>query len=146
CRDHAEEGGNLQLLQQVFGRKEARRIEAAENQQRDDAGKGGRHRRVDVAQEFRHAARSTARCRRIAHPNHSSRFLTRNSANAPRLTATSRTTPWKSGCHSGSKTKTKSRSPMVRKAKAPKMAPMALPRPPNSDTPPSTTAAIENNV
>ncbi|WP_206521117.1 hypothetical protein, partial [Mesorhizobium sp. M7A.F.Ca.AU.002.02.1.1] len=30
----------------------------------------------------------------------------------------------------------------MRKASAPKMAPMALPLPPNSETPPSTTAAI----
>ena len=35
---------------------------------------------------------------------------------------------------------------MVRKASAPKIAPIALPVPPNSDTPPSTTAAIENSV
>ena len=35
---------------------------------------------------------------------------------------------------------------MVRKASAPKIAPMALPVPPNSDTPPSTTAAIEYSV
>ena len=61
-------------------------------------------------------------------------------------TASSSTTPWNSGCHSGSMSKTKSRSPMVRKASAPKIAPMALPLPPNSDTPPSTTAAIEYSV
>ena len=32
---------------------------------------------------------------------------------------------------------------MVRNISAPKIAPMALPEPPKSDTPPSTTAAIE---
>ncbi len=31
--DDAEERGDLQLLQQIFGRQEARRIEAAEDQQ-----------------------------------------------------------------------------------------------------------------
>ena len=35
---------------------------------------------------------------------------------------------------------------MARKASAPKIAPTALPRPPNSETPPSTTAAIELSV
>ena len=35
---------------------------------------------------------------------------------------------------------------MVRNIKAPKIAPIALPEPPNSETPPSTTAAIEKSV
>ena len=35
---------------------------------------------------------------------------------------------------------------MVRNISAPKIAPTALPEPPNSDTPPSTTAAIEYSV
>ena len=42
--------------------------------------------------------------------------------------------------------KTKSRSPTVRRTKAPKIEPMALPDPPNSDVPPITTAAIELSV
>ena len=58
----------------------------------------------------------------------------------------SSTTPWNSGCHNGSTLKTNSRSPMARNASAPKIAPTALPRPPNSDTPPSTTAAMEYSV
>ena len=39
----------------------------------------------------------------------------------------SSTTPWNSGCHSGSRSKTNSRSPMVRNINAPKIAPIALP-------------------
>src|SRR5450631_2837469 len=50
------------------------------------------------------------------------------------------------GGQSGSRLKTKSRSPMVRNISAPKIAPIALPEPPNSETPPSTTAAIEYSV
>ena len=42
-------------------------------------------------------------------------------------------TPWNSGCHSGSRSKTNSRSPIVRNAKAPKIEPIALPAPPASD-------------
>ena len=34
----------------------------------------------------------------------------------------------------------------MRNMSAPKIAPIALPEPPNSDTPPSTTAAIEYSV
>ena len=40
----------------------------------------------------------------------------------------------------------KSRSPMVRSTKAPKIEPMALPTPPISEVPPITTAAIEFSV
>ena len=127
--DDAEKRRDLQLLQQIGRRQEARRIEAAEKQQQDDAGKRRDHRRIGASQELRHAA-CQALHRRVAHWNHSSRLRTLNSPNAPRLTANSSTTPWKSGCHSGSKSKTKSRSPMVRKASAPKIAPMALPLPP----------------
>ena len=35
---------------------------------------------------------------------------------------------------------------MVRKINAPNTAPTALPAPPNSDTPPITTAAMESSV
>ena len=88
--------------------------------------------RVGAAQRAGEAA-AEAGLRGVAHSNQSRRLRTRISPKAPMLTASSSTTPWKSGCQSGSKSKTKSRSPMVRKASAPKMAPMALPRPPKSD-------------
>ena len=76
----------------------------------------------------------------------SSRLRTRSSRSAPRHTAAISTMPWNSGCHSGSTLNTNSRSPIVRNISAPKIAPIALPEPPNSDTPPSTTAAIEYSV
>ena len=64
----------------------------------------------------------------------------------PRLTANSSTTPTNSGCSTGFMSNTNSRSPTVRITNAPKIEPMALPEPPNSDVPPITTAAIELSV
>src|SRR6185436_6816690 len=70
----------------------------------------------------------------------------RSSRTDPRQTAATSTIPWNSGCHKGSTLNTKRRSPIVRNISAPKIAPIALPEPPNSDTPPNTTAAIEYSV
>ena len=129
--DDAEEGGDLELLQQVFGRQEVRRIEAADEQQQRRCSRTA----VATAGSTRgRSAGSMARrsadggCRSSLMRTSPSRLRTRNRRDAPRLTASSSTTPWNSGCHSGSKSNTNSRSPIVRKASAPKMAPMALPR------------------
>src|ERR1700752_1266131 len=54
--------------------------------------------------------------------------------------------PWKRGCHNGSTLNTNSRSPIERNISAPKIAPIALPDPPNSDTPPRTNGAIAYSV
>src|SRR5437773_1582971 len=82
----------------------------------EDAAKGGGRRRVHI----------TGKCGQSghlgAHPNRSRRLRMRNSRKDPRLTAASRMTPWNKGCHKGSKSKTKRRSPMVRSTSAPKMA------------------------
>jgi hypothetical protein len=50
-RDDAEERGDLELLQQIFGREEAPRIERAEEQERDHATEGDGDRAVDAGGE-----------------------------------------------------------------------------------------------
>src|SRR5690606_8725056 len=116
--DEAEEGRDLELLQQVVGREEAGGVEAAGQQQHDDEADGDGDRAVDG---FQH---------RLHQLNSSRRVFTRNTRAAPRLTAPSSTTPWNRGCHSGGRSKTNSRSSMVRRMKAPKIEPTAPPAPP----------------
>ena len=53
--------------------------------------------------------------------------------------------PLNSACQSGSKSKTKSR-PLTEEGERAKDRADALPLPPNKDTPPITTAAIELSV
>ena len=125
-RDYAEKGSHLQLLQKVFGRQEAARVERAHQEERNDAGERHQDRAIDPPEE----PVAEPRLRQPAHRKSSSRFLTRKSRAAPSETAASRTTPWNSGCHSGSRLKTNKRSPMVRNISAPKIAPIALPEPP----------------
>src|SRR5689334_6078005 len=94
-----------------------------------------------------HPGAPASRHRAMARQPYSSRRLRmRSRRHEPRHTAPRSTSPWNSGCHSGSTLKTNSRSPIVRNMSAPKIAPIALPDPPNRDTPPSTTAAIEYSV
>src|SRR6266403_1460326 len=132
--DDAEEGGDLKLLQQIGGGEEVRGIEAAGEQHDADEGEG---KEFGPDEGARHGA---------AHPKSSRRLRRRKMRAAPRLTAVSRTMPWKRGCQSGGRSKTKSRSSIVRRTKAPKIEPMALPAPPKSEVPPMTTEAIELRV
>src|SRR4029077_20955427 len=140
--DHNKERGDLQLLQKIFGRQKAARVERTQKQHHDHASEGDRDRRIDPPLD--RVRKPPLRIR--AHGKSSSRLRTWNTLAEPTQTAARSTRPWKSGCQSGSRLNTNRRSPIVRNFSAPNIAPIALPEPPNNDTPPSTTAASENSV
>src|SRR4029077_8282762 len=130
--DHNKERGDLQLLQKIFGRQKAAGIERTQKQHHDHASEGDRDRRIDSPA----ASVCQPRLRVLAQGKSASRLRTWNTRAEPTQTAASSTRPWKSGCQSGSRLNTNRRSPIVRNISAPKIAPIALPEPPNSDTPP----------
>src|SRR5262249_15085215 len=68
---------------------------------------------------------------------------TRRPTSAPRTTATTRKRPWKASWYSGLMCAKKRTFTTAVRAKAPAIAPMALPRPPKKLIPPRTTEAIE---
>ena len=107
----------LQLLQQVVGRQEAARIEAA------DAAAARRCSRTPTAIAGstwrRQACAAVPRASRRLALSHRGRAGCGCAAAAPRrgTPPPSSTTPWNSGCQSGSRSNTNSRSPMVRNIK-----------------------------
>ncbi len=95
-RDDAEERGHLELLQKVGRGQEVAGIERARDQQHGDEAERDQDRLVDRLHDRLHDA----------HPNSSRRLRIRNTRAAPRLTASSRMTPWNKGCQSGGRSNT----------------------------------------
>ncbi len=92
-RDDAQEGADLELLEEVGWREEARlalgpqRVDRAQRQDDEDEAAGDDDRAVLGREPQRH----------YRHPKSSRRFLIRKTRAAPRLTAPRSTTPSKSG-------------------------------------------------
>src|SRR5690606_17372677 len=130
--EDAEEGGDLELLQQVGGGEEVADEEAAADEQQ---------RATDDDDDDREVEAQPLHC-----SNAFSFERVRSASMAPMPMATASTSPSKKGCASGGRPVKNISDEIVLRMSAPRTARIGVPTPPVSGTPPSTTAAIELSV